>query len=279
MKKCRDCGVDVTYETAPKSFVDRGFKICRRCEAKDKSDRLLKLRHEVMDFLGGECNCCKIKDYNYLSIDHVDGGGIEDRNKYNKWSKYLKSILDIPKEEVGKKYQILCYNCNCTKGFYGKCPHNFDLTQKLELFDMDEVEEDRQRYLTARKIMKLKLKLETIKYYGGECIICNEVNPLFLVLDHINNNGNLDGKKKGVVLFQYLRKLGYPGKDDLLQVLCYNCNSKKEYIDVRRHKILNQKNIKNEYIKQNYSISKEDNEKLWHDAKVIYALLNGDYDE
>ena len=209
IQQCRGCGIDVTYDTAPKSFVDRGFKACRRCDAKDRSDRLLKLRHKVIDYLGGKCACCGINNYNYLSIDHVNGGGIKDRDKYNKWSKYLKSILEFSKEEVDEKYQLLCYNCNCTKGFYGKCPHNFDLTKKLSLFNMDDDENeiDRQKYLTARKIMKLKLKLETIKFYGEKCAICEESNPLFLVLDHINNNGNLDGKKKGVVLFEYLRKL------------------------------------------------------------------------
>ena len=28
-------------------------------------------------------------------------------------------------------FQLLCYNCNCAKGFFGKCPHKKqDLVQK-----------------------------------------------------------------------------------------------------------------------------------------------------
>ena len=279
MNNCKYCGIEINLETTPKSFVDREFKICRRCHAQQKTNRLHKLRHEVLTYLGGKCVCCGINNYDFLSIDHINGGGIEDRHQYKKWSHYLRSILDTPKEEVNDKYQILCYNCNCAKGFHGKCPHKFNYDIPLELIITNRgikqthlSEEERyQRYLKIKRIRRLKCKLEMIKAYGSECVSCKENHPLFLVLDHVHNNGKLD--PCGIDFYQDLKKLGYPGKDTQLQLLCHNCNSKKEYIDLRKEKIINQKVISNEYILEKYSIPKQDNEKLWNQARIIFALL------
>lgn len=281
MNNCKYCKIEINFETAPKSFVDRGFTICRRCHAQQKTNRLHKLRHEVLTYLGGKCVCCGINDYNYLSIDHINGGGIEDREQHNKWSKYLKSILNISKEEVDKKYQALCYNCNCAKGFHGVCPHkfNYDKVGSLPLTITNRgvkqthlSEEERyDRHLKAKRVLRVKNRLEMIKAYGGKCVGCGEAGPLFLALDHIHNNGKSD--PCGVDFYQYLRRLGYPGNGELLQLLCYNCNSKKEYIDLRCNKDIMVGVYRNEYEKKPYFLSDEDEGKIWLEARTICALI------
>lgn len=62
--------------------------------------------------------------------------------------------------------------------------------------------------------------------YGGfKCACCGETEPMFLTIDHINNDGaahrKIVGGKGGSSFFQWLRRNGYPQG---FQVLCRNCN-------------------------------------------------------
>ena len=68
---------------------------------------------------GGECVCCGESEFEFLCIDHVNGGGAEDRKKHSTWQIARRVIeLDFPED-----YQVLCHNCNLAKGFFGECPH------------------------------------------------------------------------------------------------------------------------------------------------------------
>ena len=63
-------------------------------------------------------------------------------------------------------------------------------------------------------------------HYGRVCACCKESVYMFLTVDHINNDGNLErwpnGKRiGGVQLYQRIVKEGYP---KTYQVLCMNCN-------------------------------------------------------
>ncbi len=66
--------------------------------------------------------------------------------------------------------------------------------------------------------------------YGGyRCSCCGEATPLFLHLDHIDNDGAKHRKETagsaGTAFYQWLKKHNYP--KGLLQVLCANCNTGK----------------------------------------------------
>jgi len=71
-----------------------------------------------------------------------------------------------------------------------------------------------------------RVRLEVTLKYGGFCTCCGEGNPLFLTMDHVNNDGHLDrhqlGKTQSSHSF-YLQLRREPVRDDL-QVLCFNCN-------------------------------------------------------
>jgi hypothetical protein len=62
-----------------------------------------------------------------------------------------------------------------------------------------------------------------LAYGGYRCACCKEDEPIFLTLDHMNNDGNKDRKRigNGIRLFTLLRRQGYPPG---FQVLCFNCN-------------------------------------------------------
>lgn len=80
-----------------------------------------RLRVAVILKYGGVCTCCGETQIEFLTIDHTKGGGTVDRNSAGgTWGMYLK-ILRAPNS---RKYQVLCFNCNCGRANNGGiCPH------------------------------------------------------------------------------------------------------------------------------------------------------------
>ena len=75
-----------------------------------------------------------------------------------------------------------------------------------------------------------KRREQAMMAYGGYlCSCCGETEPMFLSIDHVNND-QCDFAKKfgrphtGLFLFTWLLKNGYPPG---FQVLCHNCNQGK----------------------------------------------------
>lgn len=89
---------------------------------KDKRNYWVRQRQEVLlHYSDGElkCKCCGEKEYKFLSIDHINGGGNQHRKSLG--SKYIYSWLKQNGYPDG--YQVLCHNCNMAKAFYKICPH------------------------------------------------------------------------------------------------------------------------------------------------------------
>ena len=78
-----------------------------------------KFRQECLTFLGGKCECCSEATYEFLAIDHINGGGAKERKMITSQQLYRK----IVKEQIMEGYRILCHNCNMAVAFYGNCPH------------------------------------------------------------------------------------------------------------------------------------------------------------
>ena len=75
---------------------------------------------------------------------------------------------------------------------------------------------------------RVKVRLDMIKEYGGKCCHCGIDDIDVLDIDHIHNNGS-EQRKNGLYgynLYRLLKKTNWP-KDDF-QLLCKNCNWKKE---------------------------------------------------
>ena len=77
------------------------------------------------------------------------------------------------------------------------------------------------------------LRKEIFEVLGNKCSCCNEAEPLFLSIDHINNDGYLERKRNskgnvnlGVIgRLQLIKDQGIPR--DKYQILCMNCNTGK----------------------------------------------------
>lgn len=77
---------------------------------------------------------------------------------------------------------------------------------------------------------KLDVRDELINYYSNgtnECACCGEKEPMFLSLDHINNDGYIHRKEIGGYGSVFYRKIKNEGFPEGLQVLCFNCNMGK----------------------------------------------------
>jgi len=87
-----------------------------------------KRRIIVLEYYSGKlpkCACCGESTYEFLSIDHINGGGNKHRKEMGMKNGKGGNIYHwLIKNNFPEGYQVLCHNCNMAKGFYGICPHN-----------------------------------------------------------------------------------------------------------------------------------------------------------
>ena len=90
-----------------------------------------KTRLVCLIFYGGnppKCACCNEAMYQFLGIDHINGGGNKHRKTLSLSGK--KSTFGgqtvyrwLINNNFPDGFQVLCHNCNLAKGYYGECPH------------------------------------------------------------------------------------------------------------------------------------------------------------
>jgi len=76
-------------------------------------------RVKVLLMYGGKCVCCGEAELNFLSLDHINNDGAAHRKLVRAGSQMNKYVLKNHPKDI----QILCFNCNMAKGFFGICPH------------------------------------------------------------------------------------------------------------------------------------------------------------
>ena len=90
----------------------------------------------------------------------------------------------------------------------------------------EEVAQIRAMEAAKTRRLQAKCKDDVFTAYGGyKCVCCGETEPMFLSIDHINNDGAKERKSgkyhgSGTAFYQWLRKNRYPFG---YQVLCMNC--------------------------------------------------------
>ena len=64
----------------------------------------------------------------------------------------------------------------------------------------------------GREIVRPNFRKIVFEFYGNKCSCCGETEPLFLTVDHINNDGYRDKKKglTGVNLYEKIVRDGFP---------------------------------------------------------------------
>lgn len=83
--------------------------------------------------------------------------------------------------------------------------------------------DNKQRHSARKELTNKFLSM----YNNGKCFCCGEANPLFLTLDHKQNDGwkyRQDRKQRGDWSLRELRRATENYLPNEFQVACYNCN-------------------------------------------------------
>lgn len=107
--------------------------------------------------------------------------------------------------------------------------------EKADAYRKAHPEKRRARESRRAKEKRKEDRASAIEAYGGKCSCCGESREPFLVIDHVNGDGNNHRRSiqpnsngrpvAGFLTYRWLRINGYP---EGFQVLCANCNMAKE---------------------------------------------------
>jgi hypothetical protein len=130
---CRKCGVEKDLNkfrarrSGEKVYVD---KICMACKGTAwRAQMTLKLLEEF----GGKCNCCGEEHPQFLTLEHIQGGGSYSYGRVNGRCRKNRQQVLREAEKDGwdrTKYELLCIGCNWAKGQFGQCPHRTGITKE-----------------------------------------------------------------------------------------------------------------------------------------------------
>lgn len=120
-------------------------ELWRTAKYKDvQKEHRVRLKRAAIDTYGGVCACCGESDLEFLTIDHINNDGNKWRR--NGWSGGIKFYRQLKNAGYPKgELQVLCFNCNCAKAFYGYCPHEsqalllLGMTPKLTLVKREKL--------------------------------------------------------------------------------------------------------------------------------------------
>lgn len=71
-----------------------------------------KIFDEVLNVYGKSCSCCDEKVKEFLSVDHVEGGGTSHRRTINGGGGGRHLYLWLKRNNWPSGFRILCRNCN-----------------------------------------------------------------------------------------------------------------------------------------------------------------------
>lgn len=93
-----------------RASYQRNKVVIRARRAPRNLERARQLRTDVLAALGNACVRCGFADERALQVDHVHGGGTQERRVLKSTSMRYNAVLANP-----SRYQLLCANCNWIK--------------------------------------------------------------------------------------------------------------------------------------------------------------------
>lgn len=83
-----------------------------------------KIRTEVILEYGGRCSCCSERIYEFLALDHINGGGRAHLKNLGLKSGGVNLARWARNNGYPDSLRVLCHNCNFASGHSGACPHS-----------------------------------------------------------------------------------------------------------------------------------------------------------
>jgi hypothetical protein len=117
---CVSCGVAPDHQSGRCQKCRELYK--DRCRVRNRAMKI-----ECMEAYGGcKCACCGESHLDFLSIDHLNGGGRQHLLKHRAKGDCRNLYSILKSEGFPAGYQVLCMNCNWAKGKFDLCPHQRD---------------------------------------------------------------------------------------------------------------------------------------------------------
>lgn len=101
-----------------RKYYKENINKCRE----NRKKYVARIRMETLCHYGGNppvCACCGEFHLEFLTIDHVGGGGTKHRQEIGRENIYIW----LKRNSYPQGFRILCMNCNLSYGLYGYCPH------------------------------------------------------------------------------------------------------------------------------------------------------------
>ena len=219
-KQCRQCKI-IKPEV---DFIrNRGNvqTLCKLCSSELAQRRVVARRCASLTKISGRlnpvCECCGESTYEFLSIDHVDNDGANNRRALGG---HPNAVVDklLESGDCGATLQVLCHNCNCGKARYTTCPHSGCGTNEYTTTKH-----------TTEYIRRKRVRLKAMQMVSGQdvpsCACCGEDQQDFLTFDHVDNNGSAHRKEVSTSSMASMIIRGVV--EYKMQVLCQNCNMAK----------------------------------------------------
>jgi len=124
LHRCRTCANSKSKKHEYRK-TERG-RLVKNQWAKQYNQRL---RRQFIEAYGGRCSCCGESEFRFLTMEHINGGGNDERKRYSKLNKstgpgVLAIITRLRREGWPQgRYTVLCWNCNMARAYSGSCPH------------------------------------------------------------------------------------------------------------------------------------------------------------
>ena len=131
MAACKGCHKKMTRSWALKN-PQKMAEISKKWDSSNRPKRnatavlyRIKIRREIISHYSdgmNVCSCCGEDHFEFLCIDHIDGGGNRHRRE-SKITSGHQMIAWLKRNNLPSGFRVLCHNCNASIGFWGYCPH------------------------------------------------------------------------------------------------------------------------------------------------------------
>lgn len=202
MKKCKDCGKELTGHGKP--------KWCRSCSARH---RYIKQFGKPPEIIIAKCEVCdkEFRDYASNRTKSKHGNYFCSAECRVAWTGVHNSISNGGDGSLRTK-------SDKDKFYYRKT------SAKIRERANEYYRTNRKSILKQKRDRDRALKQEVVQAYGGKCECCGETHIEFLTIDHSDGSGAEHRRQtgKGRKIYQDLKRLGFP--KDRFRLLCLNCN-------------------------------------------------------
>lgn len=103
------------------------YRACKSCEREYNNkwfrESEQRYKFQAVHAYGSHCECCRETHIQFLTFDHISGGGNEHRRSNAGARKNLAKWLVQNNYPAG--FRILCWNCHMSMNGGRTCPHKY----------------------------------------------------------------------------------------------------------------------------------------------------------